>query len=137
MPSAKLAAAAVLAALSLSACGVAAKPQAGTLKAIEISKKGVDNPRTKHIVCLRQKHIPVHAEQVTVGGQALPAFQVGSPPAGPTVAFEPTPGAAQFAQIDNVAPGAEVIGSALLFTNQASDRLLTKVENCVALGVTG
>jgi hypothetical protein len=40
-------------------------------------------------------------------------------------------------QIHGLSQGAEVIGSALLYPNQASDKLLTKVENCVALGVGG
>ena len=51
--------------------------------------------------------------------------------------FEPTPGAAQESQIDGQVEGAEVIGSALLYPNQASDSLLQKVEDCVAKGVSG
>ncbi len=130
MPSAKLALAAVLAAASLSACGAAAKPEAGTLKASTVSHKGVDDPRKKHIVCLRQDHIPV----VKVGATAM---QIGAKPYGPTVYFEPTPGIAQGRVIEGLDQGAEVIGSALLYPNLASDRLLTKVETCVAEGVSG
>jgi hypothetical protein len=137
MPSAKLAAAIALAALSLSACGTTSKPEAGTAKAIAISHKGLDDPREKHIVCLQQEHIPVHREQTQVSGQVLPGFQVGTSPEGPTVSFEPTPGDAQGLQIHGDAQGAEVIGSALLYPNQATDALLTKVEKCVALGVSG
>ena len=58
-------------------------------------------------------------------------------PTGPTVSLQPTPGDAQGVQIDGQAQGAEVIGSALLYPNQASDELLTKVETCVAKGVQG
>jgi len=130
MPSAKLALVAALAAASLSACGVTAKPEAGTLKASTVSHKAIDDPRQKHIVCLRQDHIPV----VLIGSTAM---QIESKPYGPTVYFEPTPGAAQYAQIDGQAQGAEIIGSALLYPNQASDQLLSKVEACVKLGVTG
>ncbi len=137
MPSAKLAAAIGLAALSLSACGIAAKPEAGTPTAKAKDEKGIDNARTLHAVCLRQAGIPVVSTQTTVAGRQLPSLQVGAAPSGPTIAFEPTPGDAQGVQIQGEAQGAEVIGSALLYPNAADDALLTKVENCVAKGVTG
>jgi glycine/serine hydroxymethyltransferase len=137
MSSAKLALAAGIAALVLSACGSTAKPVAGTLKAITTSHKGLDDPRKKHIACLRQDHIPVQRVQATLSGQSFPGLQIGAAPSGPTVTFEPTPGAAQYAQISGQVQSAEVIGSALLYPNQASDALLAKVEDCVALGVTG
>jgi hypothetical protein len=137
MPSAKLAVAVGLAALSLSACGTSSKPEAGTPAALVKSHQGVDDPSTKHIQCLQQEHIAVRPEQVTVAGQSLPGFQVGALPYGPTVSFEPTPGDAQGVQIHGQAQPAEVIGSALLYPNQASDSLLTKVERCVAQGVSG
>jgi hypothetical protein len=53
------------------------------------------------------------------------------------VSFEPTPGDAQGVQIQGEAQGAEVIGSALLYPNQAPDSLLSTVEGCVAKGVSG
>jgi hypothetical protein len=137
MPSAKLAVAIGLSALSLSACGMASKPEAGTPKAIAKSYKGLDDPRTKHIDCLLQEHIPVHLEQITVAGKSLPGFQVGAAPSGPTVGFESTPGTAQGVQIQGESQGAEVIGAAVLYPNQASDQLLQKVESCVAKGVQG
>jgi hypothetical protein len=137
MPSAKVAVAIGLAALSLSACGTTSKPEAGTQAAKVKSQKGLDDPRTKHIVCLQQAHIPVRREQVTIAGQPLPGFQVGTLPTGPTVAFEPTPGDAQGIQIHGQSQAAEVIGSALVYPNQASDHLAQTVENCVALGVQG
>jgi hypothetical protein len=130
MSSAKLALATGLAAISLSACGTAAKPEAGTLKAVTKTHKGIDDPRKKHIQCLQQDHIPV----TRVGSTGL---QVGASPSGPTVTFTPTPGAAQESQIAGQAQGAEVIGSALLYPNQAPGELLTKVENCMAQGVSG
>jgi hypothetical protein len=137
MPSAKLAVAIGLSALSLSACGTTSKPEAGTKAAIAKSHKGVDDAATKHIVCLQQEHIPVRRESITVAGRPLPAFQVDSGPQGPTVGFEPTPGDAQGVAIQGQAQAAEVIGSALLYPNQASDHLLSKVESCVAKGVSG
>ena len=137
MSSAKLALAAGIAALALSGCGSTAKPIAGTLKAITTSHKAVDDPRKKHIQCLQQDHIAVRRVQTTVAGQSLPGLQAGIAPSGPTVGFEPTPGDAQGVQIHGQAQGAEVIGSALLYPNQAADALLAKVEDCVALGVTG
>jgi hypothetical protein len=133
MPSAKLALAAGLAAISLSACGTTAKPEAGTLKAVAKNHKGVDDPRKKHIACLRQDHVPV--TPITLNGE--PAFQVGTSPSGPTVVFTPTPGAAQELQIDGQVQGAEVIGAALLYPNQAPEGLLSTVEGCVAEGVSG
>ena len=137
MPSAKLAVAVGLAALSLSACGTTSKPEAGTPAANAKAQRGLDDPRPVHIACLSQEHVAVSTEQVTVAGQSLPGFQVRSLPDGPTVAFEPTPGAAQGVQIHGQAQGAEVIGSALVYPNQASDALAHQVEACVALGVKG
>ncbi|MGO9820238.1 MAG: hypothetical protein ACLPTJ_06265 [Solirubrobacteraceae bacterium] len=130
MPSAKLALAIGLAAVSLSACGSTAKPEAGTLKAATTEAKKVDDPRTAHVDCLRSEHIPV----VEFGRVWL---QIGTKPFGPTVQFTPTPGAAQELQIDGQVESAEVIGSALLYPNRASDALLQKVEDCMAKGVTG
>jgi hypothetical protein len=137
MPSAKLVAAVGLSALSLSACGATSKPEAGTPSAIAKSHKGLDDARKKHIACLQQDHINVRREQVTVAGKSLPGFQIGVTGSGPTVSFEPTPGDAQGVQIQGEAQGAEVIGSALLYPNQASDKLLSRVESCVAKGVSG
>ena len=133
MRSVKLAVAFGLTALSLSACGTTAKPVAGTPKAIVKTHSGIDDPRTKHIACLKQDHIPV--QRIISSG--LPGLQIETAPSGPTVTFEPTPGAAQEMQIDGQAQAAEVIGSALQYPNQASDQLLQKVEDCVALGVSG
>jgi hypothetical protein len=53
------------------------------------------------------------------------------------VVFTPTPGAAQAAQIQAQAQGAEVIGSALLYPAQASDSELSQIETCLAQRVQG
>ena len=130
MSAAKLALLAALAAVSLAACGMTAKPEAGTIKAASVSRTGVDDARTTHVKCLESEHIPV-----TEFGRTW--LQIGTKPSGPTVDFEQTPGAAQEQQIDGQVQSAEVIGAALLYPNQASDALLQKVEDCMAKGVTG
>jgi hypothetical protein len=62
-------------------------------------------------------------------------LQIGQLPTGPTVRFTPSPGAAQAAQLEGQGQGAEVIGSALVYPNQAPDSELGVIENCVAQGV--
>lgn len=138
MRSAKLAAVCALTALALTACGSTTKPEAGQVRvtAGEHAGRGiVDDPRAKHMNCLQQHHVPVVG--TVMGAGRLPGMQIGTPPAGPSVTFEPTPGAAQQAQINGSAQGAEVIGSALLFPNQAPDSELKVIEDCLALGVHG
>lgn len=132
----KLALACGLMAVALTGCGIKAKPLAGTshLDRARGNHAQVDDPRVKHVKCLRANGLPVHLYRAS---GARPAIQVGSLPAGPTIIFEPTPGAAQGVQIEGEAQGAEVIGSALLYPNQASDAELSKVEGCTALGVSG
>lgn len=63
-------------------------------------------------------------------------LQIGTWPAGPTVLYAPTPGIAQGYQITGArwAQGAEVINSALLFPNRASDAELNRVETCIDEG---
>ncbi len=135
MSSAKLAVACGLAALALSACGSAAKPVAGSPGvATNPGTRGkIDDPRTtknNHLACIRQDGL-----QVAEAGNT--DIQIGTPPGGPLIHFEPTAGQAQGAQIAGTAQGAEVIGNALLYPNQGSDAELAKIENCLAQGVTG
>jgi hypothetical protein len=130
MSSAKLAAASALAVISLAACGTTAKPEAGTLRADAKAHQGVDDPRAQHLLCLQADRIPV----VTVGQTGL---TVGTPPAAAKVVFLPTPGSGQQAQIGGDAPGAEVIGSALLYPQQDSDAQLKQIEECLSVGVKG
>ena len=122
MPSAKLAAAIVVSALSLSACGVSSKPEAGTPKAIANGHKGLDDPRIKHTACLEQAHIPFIMSSSRSPARSCPSFQVGTAPAGPTVSFEPTPGDAQGMQIQGEAQGAEIIGSARRISQPGAGR---------------
>ena len=135
MSSAKVAFAAVAVAMSLSACGVASKPEAGSAQAATKShqQQSKSDPRTKHVKCLAQHHVAYRLEMV---GQH-PSVQVRTRPTGPFIEFLATPGAAQYAQITGQAQGAEVIGSALVYPYQAPNKLLAVVEKCVALSVTG
>jgi hypothetical protein len=136
--SAKLVAAAGAAALILAACGGSvANPTAGSPAAAKGRGK-IDNPATNrpnHVACLKSAHVPV-ARAVIDGA---PGLVLGASPGAPSVVFEPTPGVAQGLQIKGVrwAQGAEVIGSALLFPNAASDSRLKTIETCLAKGVAG
>ena len=112
--------------VALSACaGSIAKPPHGRGK--------VDDARTNQpdrLACLLANHLPA----VKVGQTGI---QIGQLPGGPTIQFTPTPGAATAEQIEDQEQGAEVIGSALLYPNQASDRELGAIEGCLDQGVSG
>jgi hypothetical protein len=133
MSSAKIAAACALAAMSLSGCGVASKPEAGSAQAATAAHQSYADPRTKHIKCLKADGIPYR--ETTVG--TYPSIRIGSAAGGPLAEFTRTPGAAQNVQMQGNSQGALVIGSALVFPNQASDALMTKVDACMDLGVSG
>jgi hypothetical protein len=128
MPHAKPAAALSAAAIVLCGCGSMVKPTQGRGK--------LDDPRTyasaNHLKCLQQHGLPVQE----VGRTGI---QIGPLPSGPTVQFLPSPGAAQAQQIEGspLGQGAEVVGSALLFTHRGSDSELTLIESCLASGVSG
>jgi len=140
MSSAKIAAACALAAVSLSGCGVASKPEAGSAQAATVAHQEKAEPQTRHAKCLKADHIP-YTEGVVKRAWTQPAgdpsIQIGPASSGPLAVFAATPGAAQNVQIQGQAQGAEVIGSALVFPNQASDALMTKVQDCMDLGVSG
>lgn len=124
MPLAKSVAAIGAAAVILCGCSAVVKPPGG--------RGRVEDPRTVagRLACLRSHHLQV----AKVGRTAL---QIGPLPAGPTVQFEPSNGAAETRQVDGTAQGAEVIGSALLYPHQAPDSELTDIENCVDQGMKG
>jgi hypothetical protein len=127
MPPWKLALAAGLAASVLCGCGSTTKPSQGRGK--------IESPLTypqNHLTCLRKDNLPVQ----TLGHYVI---QIGALPTGPTVRYQPTPGAAQAQQIYGLssAEGAEVIGSAQLYPNGASDSELKKIELCLSQGVSG
>jgi hypothetical protein len=140
MSSAKIAAACALAAVSLSGCGVASKPEAGSAQAVTVAHQQIADPRTRHAKCLKADHIPYTEETLRgpeSGPGGYPSIQIGKAPSGPLVEFTATPGAAQNVQMSGKAQGAMVIGSALVFPNQASDALMAKVTACMDLGVSG
>ena len=121
-------AAVCLAALAASACGSAVKPATG-------SRGQIDYPATakaNRIDCIADHHLPVQK----VG---LNELLIGPQPAGPRVVFAPTEGAAQGDQISGQSQlqGAEVIGGALLYPDQAPDKELGAIENCLSKGVKG
>jgi hypothetical protein len=123
------------AALAASACGGSVHPAASSSGSSGplVSRGRIDDPRThqsNRLGCLLDHHLPV--QQVGATG-----LQIGPLPAGPTVTFEPTPGVAQGVQIQAEGQGAEVIGSALLYPNQAPDGELSEIENCLSQGVQG
>src|SRR5690242_8354313 len=134
MPSAKLAVVSSLAAVALAGCGaVRVIPAASSSVTKPTSRGVVDDPRTHNpnrIACLR-------ASGLSVSETGRTGIQIGAPQSGPSVTFAPTPGAAQADQIESLIPGAEVIGSALLYPHHASDGTLKKVEDCLAKNVTG
>jgi hypothetical protein len=133
MSSAKIAAACGLIAMSLSGCGLASKPEAGSVQAATVAQHELADPRTKHAKCLKADHIPYTEGRVN----GYPSIQIGKAPSGPLAEFTRTPGAAQNVQMEGKAQGAEVIGSALVFPNEASAAFMAKVEKCLELGVSG
>jgi hypothetical protein len=124
MPHAKSVAALGAAAVILCGCGAVVKPPQG--------RGRVEDPRTTYgrLECLRAHRLPV----AKVGRTVL---QIGALPAGPTVQFEPSDGAAETRQVEGSAQGAEVIGSALVYPHQAPGAELTQIENCVGQGMNG
>ena len=134
MPSKSPVIASALAALALAGCGaVDVHPKQPAGSATLASRGEIDSPLTSmhnHLQCIRDAHVDVHVASPT-------KLQIDSAPGGPVVVFTPTAGAAQAAQIDATAQGAEVIGTALLYPNQASDSELEGIEACLAQGVQG
>ncbi|HTU98328.1 MAG TPA: hypothetical protein VMF14_20935 [Solirubrobacteraceae bacterium] len=140
MSSAKIAAACALVAVSLSGCGVASKPEAGSAQAATAAKHSLADPRTRHIRCLTEDHIPYTEETLhpaSAGPSGYPSIQIGKAPSGPLAEFTKTPGAAQNVQMEGKSQGALVIGAALVYPNQASDALMDRVDKCMTLGVSG
>ena len=110
----------VLTAVAVAGCGGAVRVQPTTPagSATLASRGKIDSPLTdihNHLGCLQADHLAVQVVSPT-------KLQIGAAPAGPTVVFTPTAGAAQAAQIDGNAQGAEVIGLALMYPNQGSTR---------------
>ncbi len=132
MSSAKVAVLGATLAAVIAGCGSSAKPLAGQIPQTATTEghARIDDPRAQHVKCLRKHKLRVER----VGETWL---QIGTRPAGPRVNFAPTPGAAQELQIEGQVEGAEVIGSSLLYPDQASEKELKTVEDCLAEGVLG
>jgi hypothetical protein len=121
-------------ALALAGCGGSFKAVAGSsVPAASSNARGygvIDRAPLPHAKCIRAAGLPA----VSIG---LTKIQVGALPAGPTIIFAPDPNAAEAEQIKGEAPGAEVIGAAVLYVHQAPDAELTKLEACLDQGVAG
>jgi hypothetical protein len=122
-----------LTAISLAGCGSSVQVQpAASPTSSELASRGrVDSPATNmhnYLGCMRAGHLPVQSVSPT-------RLQLGPLPAGATIMFAPTPGASEADQIRGSAQGAEVIGSALLYPNQAPETALSVIEACLAVGV--
>jgi hypothetical protein len=125
MPHAKRAVALGTAAILVCGCSSAVKPPQGRG---HVDDPRIDNPN--HVACLRQQKLPVQL----VGRNQI---QIGPFPGGPTVVYEPTPGAAQGVQIQGASQAAEAIGAALLYPHSASGSELSVIETCLSKGVSG
>jgi hypothetical protein len=123
-----------LSVLALAGCGsVRVQPSASAGSSKLASRGRVDSPETNmhnYLGCIRAGHLVVQVKSPT-------RLEVGAAPAGATVVFASTPGAAQAYQINGSAQGAEVIGSALVYPNQAPEPALSVIEACLARGVQG
>ncbi|HUY58839.1 MAG TPA: hypothetical protein VMV16_03940 [Solirubrobacteraceae bacterium] len=138
MSLAKVAVVCGLTALLISACGIQAKPGAGTAHLSHYAgfRGVVDDPRIPQVKCLKSDKLP-YRKYYADGVQHLPAIQVGARTQGPTMIFYPTDGVAQGLQIMGQETGAEVIGALLVYPNRARASELTEVEACAAIGVKG
>ena len=120
--------------LALAGCGAVKVQPTTAAGASKLASRGkVDSPLTdmrNHLGCLQDAHLPVQVLSPT-------RLQVGQPPVGPRIVFAATPGAAQADQIDGSAQGAEVIGTAVVYPNRASDAEMRSIAACLAQGVQG
>jgi hypothetical protein len=124
---------AAFAAFALSGCGAVQVQPTTPAGSSKLASRGrVDSPvkMKNHLACLRDAHLSVQVVTPT-------RLQIGAAPAGPTIVFAATPGAAQAYQINGSAQSAEVIGSALVYPNQASDGEMATIGACLAQGVQG
>ena len=138
MSLAKVAVVCGLMALLISACGIQAKPEAGTPHLTRYAGFHglVDDPRIPQVKCLRSDKLPFR-QYYADGVEHLPAIQVGASAQGPTMIFYPSDGIAQGLQIMGQDAGAEVIGALLVYPNHSRAQELTEVEACAAIGVKG
>ena len=95
-------------------------------------------PSVIHLACNEAMHRPRgHLKHHQPARVVEPYHQIGPLPGGPSVWFQPTPGAAQAKQIYADSQAAEAIGAALLYPHQAPDGELSVIEDCLSQDVTG
>jgi hypothetical protein len=130
---------AVVMAVLISGCGIAAKPVSGSPHIL--SSPGFhgiyDDQRPTRAACLTRHHIP-HTEYLTrfkIHGTPTDLQAIKVTPGGATIIFYPDANVAEGVEIMGGGLGAELIGSALLYPNNTTGKVLTEVENCTALGV--
>jgi hypothetical protein len=123
----------VVAAIALSACGIQAKPEAGTANLDQQAgyHGAVSDPRGAAAACLTGQGLKI-SEYITRSDE--PAIQVGTLPDGPTIIFQRSLEYTMGLVVSGQAVGAEAIGAALLYPNEASDTVLSAVEGCVSIG---
>jgi len=90
----------------------------------------VDDQRATHLTCMQGAGLTVTDVGQTDASVASPSGPI-------KIHFDPSPGSSQQDQIAGAVQGAEVIGNALLYPGTAPDSELSKIENCLAIGVTG
>ena len=81
-------------------------------------------PRDKMLKCLRGKGV----KAVAVGQDAIQFLPL---PASPRIVVAATPDAATALQVRGRAEGAQLMGSALVYANQASNRQIKRIQDCV------
>jgi hypothetical protein len=126
-------------AVLISGCGIAAKPQAGTPHLL--TKPGFhgvyDDQRPTRTACLKRHDVAftTYLTKRKVNGVRTNLQAVKIDKGGASVIFYPDANIAEGQEIMGQALGAELIGAALLYPENTSGGTLTKVENCIALGV--
>jgi hypothetical protein len=123
-----------LAALLISACGITAKPEAGSSPA-QLKKSGdyygrVDNPALYQVRCLKTDKLKFRLHYTLKGH--FPVIQIGKVMDGPKMIVYPTGGIVQGLAILGDEQGAEIINQVALYPNQATGKLLKKAEACAA-----
>lgn len=125
--SARPVALAAVAALLVAGCGSTRTPeQSGGPNAVlgGGARATPYDPRATPLSCMQADGLPARLD----GERAI---VVGTGPGAPRAYFQVDGGTAQGTQVRGDAQGAEVIGSALLYTNAGSDALLKRVETCL------
>ncbi len=120
-------AALLIAALVLAGCGSVRQPsQSGGESATRGGAYGFKpyQPRDKLLKCLRRKGV----EAVAVGQDSIQFLPL---PGAPRIVMAATPDAATALQVRGRSEGAQLMGSALVFANQATKRQIEQIQDCL------